>query len=526
VTVRAPRRLRVHVPGEPATLNPLRGAAKTMSTAVVASCVLHSLNAVDAHGRYRPQLLAAPPQPTPDLRTVEYRLRVGATWHDGRAVTASDVAFTHRVMTDPASDIPERDGYDLVEQVEQVDPRTVRLRLSRPYVSYRDLFTSSTGALLPAHLLDAVPFTSDWDRTVRPASGPFRLGRWDAGERIVLDAVAPAWASASGISGLELTFGRDTASQVDDLVAGRVDLIFPDPDHAALDAVSTSDVHWAVAPGEQWEQLCFRHDGPWTGRAEVREAVARVIDRDALAAVLAGAQRLDSLLHRPHHTAYVPSFTRYRRDVRRARAIAQSAGLRHVDGRLRDPSGVPVRLRLLVGASGGPRARHAQMLTAWVAELGIEVITEVAGAGELVERLSAGDFDLALFGYAGNPDPLGHATLWMSDPARPPDAGRTHGQNVAAYRSGRVTELLGGLWDETDGTRRDQLVAAADSQMAEDLPSLPLFVYPSFAAWRAELTGPAPYPYQAGPLWDAERWRLTDPSARRGPRNTEQLERW
>lgn len=522
----APRRLRVHVPGEPATLNPLRGAAKTMSTAVVASCVLHSLNAVDAHGRYRPQLLAAPARVNPDLRVVEYRLRADATWHDGRPVTASDIAFTHRVLTDPASDIPERDGYDLVEEVEQIDHRNVRLRLNRPYASYRDLFTSSTGALLPAHLLGSVPFTSDWDRTLRPASGPFRLSRWDAGERILLDAVAPSWAAASGISGLDLTFGHDTASQVDDLLAGRVDLIFPDPDHDALEAVSTADVRWAVGPGEQWEQLCFRHDGPWTSRAEVREAVARVIDRDALAAVLAGAQRLDSLLHRPHHAAYAPAFARYRRDVPRAHAVVRSAGLRHVDGRLRDPSGVPVRLRLLVGASGGPRLRHAQMLTDWVAELGIEVVTEVAGAGELIGRLSAGDFDLALFGYAGNPDPLGHATLWMSDPKRRPDEGRTHGQNFAAYRSGRVTELLGGLWQEPEGTRRDQLVAAADSRMAEDLPSLPLFVYPSFAAWRAGLTGPAPYPYQAGPLWDAERWRLSDPPARQGPGNCEDFERW
>ncbi|KQR11670.1 ABC transporter substrate-binding protein [Cellulomonas sp. Leaf334] len=524
-----PRLVRVHAATEPPMLNPLRRAAKSLATSVVSSCLLQSLNAVDARGRYTPQLLAEPPAPDDAGRRIAYRLRADARWHDGRPVSVRDVAFTHSVMMDPDSDIPERDGYDLIERIETVDDRSFVLHLSEAYPSYLDLFTSSTGSILPEHLLGGRPFTSSWDVEVRPSSGPFRLSTWSRGERLEVTAVDRDRAAATGIAGLTFRFGADAAQQIDDLIEGRADVASPDLDTSTLARVQDSGLSWGVGPGEQWEQLSFQHRNRWLSRRSLREAIAWSIDRDALAAMVPGTAedgtRLDSLVRRPHHPDYRPAFARFHRDPRRAHDAAWRAGLDWSRGRLIGEGGEPVVLRLLLADSSRLRIEQAELIAGWLDELGVDVRLDVTSGRDLLHKLASADYDLALFGYAGNPDPVGHNTLWMADPAGGPPGVAVHGQNYAGYTSATVTDLLRQTTLEPDQRRRSQLFAAADEVMAQDLPSLPLFVFPSFVAWRPHLEGPTPYPYQAGPLWNVAEWTLRDlPERASGVHTAEQ--RW
>ncbi|PDP87642.1 hypothetical protein CQJ94_11400 [Glycomyces fuscus] len=211
--------LRVHSASEPTTLNPLRHEAKNLDTSVISTCVLHALNYVDADGTYRPQLLAQPPQAEDGGLTYAYRLREDRRWQDGRPVSAQDVAFTHRLMMDPGSGIPERDGYDLVEGIEIRSDTEFRLRLARPYPGFRDLFTSSTGSIMPRHLLEGTDFSSDWDTSLRPASGPFRLSEWLRGGRASGSVATPPTrtpgrgATASTSCSATMRTPRSTTSQ-------------------------------------------------------------------------------------------------------------------------------------------------------------------------------------------------------------------------------------------------------------------------------------------------------------------------
>src|SRR3989338_6016523 len=60
-------------------------------------------------------------------------LRPNARWHDGVPVSAEDVQFTYQKLIDPAVRTPYASSYELVESVEVVDERTVRVRYREPF---------------------------------------------------------------------------------------------------------------------------------------------------------------------------------------------------------------------------------------------------------------------------------------------------------------------------------------------------------------------------------------------------------
>src|SRR5215211_2975634 len=57
-----------------------------------------------------------------------WRIREGAQWHDGLAVTSDDLLFTAAVIRDPEIVAFRDNAYELIESVEAPDPRTVVIR--------------------------------------------------------------------------------------------------------------------------------------------------------------------------------------------------------------------------------------------------------------------------------------------------------------------------------------------------------------------------------------------------------------
>lgn len=106
-------------------------------------------------------------------RTVLYRLRDDAEWHDGTPVTARDVAFTIQALLDGALVDDPGEDFGVIEGVEVVDDTTVRVTLSRPdsVLAWR-----LAPYVLPAHLLEGSgDLSSDrfWDAPT--GSGPYTV---------------------------------------------------------------------------------------------------------------------------------------------------------------------------------------------------------------------------------------------------------------------------------------------------------------------------------------------------------------
>src|SRR5262249_40441984 len=160
-----------------------------------------------------------------DGRKIVFRLRRGLRWQDGAPVTSSDVAFTYRAVMNPSNNVPERYGYDVVERIDLPDRYTVRIRLKRAFAPILSTFFGgdSNYPILPAHLLksfpniNAVPFDS-----APVGSGPYRLERWDRGDRIIAAANRRYYAGKPRIEKLVLPFISNDSTVINQLKTGEV----------------------------------------------------------------------------------------------------------------------------------------------------------------------------------------------------------------------------------------------------------------------------------------------------------------
>ncbi|RMF71669.1 MAG: hypothetical protein D6738_13425, partial [Acidobacteria bacterium] len=105
--------VRLPISSDPRSLDPIR--APDLDGWRLARLIGDSLVDVDATARPVTRL-ARRWAWDDDGTTLTFELRPGARWHDGRPVTAEDVAFTWRTAVDPEVSLPEtRQGFAGIE---------------------------------------------------------------------------------------------------------------------------------------------------------------------------------------------------------------------------------------------------------------------------------------------------------------------------------------------------------------------------------------------------------------------------
>lgn len=90
---------------------------------------------------------------SPDGKTYSVILRPDLSFHDGKPLTSSDVAFTITKIQDPALKSPLRVAWEGVS-VETPDDRTIVFSLAKPYAGFLDQLTVG---ILPEHIWTNIP---------------------------------------------------------------------------------------------------------------------------------------------------------------------------------------------------------------------------------------------------------------------------------------------------------------------------------------------------------------------------------
>lgn len=63
---------------------------------------------------------------------IEFKLRHGVKWHDGKPFTASDVVFTYDLIRSPKTITPYATDFRVVKEVKVIDDFTVRVTYEKP----------------------------------------------------------------------------------------------------------------------------------------------------------------------------------------------------------------------------------------------------------------------------------------------------------------------------------------------------------------------------------------------------------
>ena len=93
-----------------------------------------------------------------DGKTLRYKLRHNITWHDGRPLTCTDLAFTWKVMMNPKNNVITTDGWKDIKDVDCSDPYVAVVHMKKVYAPFLQQLWSvnGNGPILPEHLLAGV----------------------------------------------------------------------------------------------------------------------------------------------------------------------------------------------------------------------------------------------------------------------------------------------------------------------------------------------------------------------------------
>ncbi len=175
-------------------------------------------------------LLADGVKVDPDHYWVEFRLNPAASWPDGSAVTAEDVAFSFTALTKQGH--PHYQSYYLdVAEAKILDKRRVRFLFKHNQNRELPLILGQLPVLPKAWFEDAArPFDKPGLVAI-PGSGPYRVERVDAGRSIRFQRREDYWAKEHPVNigrhnfdRVTFDYYRDEAVAVEALKAGAYDV--------------------------------------------------------------------------------------------------------------------------------------------------------------------------------------------------------------------------------------------------------------------------------------------------------------
>jgi len=447
------RRLVMALPGTPVSLDP------RLATDAYGEQVLQmthaSLVRLDPAGNPVPELAAS--WETPDPLTYVFRLRPGATFHDGRTLTSGDVRDTFTWILDPANRSPHRAMYRHIANIDAPDPGTVVFRLTEPFSPF-----------LSAMVRGIVPSGSPAGGYTPPAgAGPYRIDDVSPDGAAELSAFDGCLGGPPAVRRITVKFVPDSNVRFLELRMGSINFSLNGVDPDMLPAVEKAG-HLVVeeAPGGNVSYLGFNLRDKALSDPRVRRAIALSIDRDAIVrAIWKGhADVVDSILP-PGSWAHAPDLPTVLPDPARAKRLLDEAGYRDPDG-----AGPLPRLRLTYKTSQNEvRRRVATVIQEQLRQSGILVEIQSLEWGTFFSDIKKGNFQLYSLTWVGIFDPdIFH--LAFHSASIPPG-----GANRGGYSNARVDRLTEAARREPSRETRRELYLEVQRILARELPVLPLW---------------------------------------------------
>lgn len=311
--------LSVDLPADAATLDP-HVQWDTDSYAIYRN-IFDNLLTRDAEGKIVPQIATAWRYVSDTV--IDFDIRTGVKFHDGKPLTPEDVVFSVKRITNPAFKSPQLGQFNSIVAAEVTAPATVRLTTKEPYpVLLAQLVKLS---IVPKHYVEAV---GDTKFNVEPlGSGPYRFAGWQKGVRVMLEANASYWRGKPPFARVAFQPVPDPATRIADLRTGKADIArgLNADDVTALK--SDAQLQILSVPTERIGYLYVNALAGPTKDVRVRRAIAYALDRAVIIeALLGGFGRPVDIMLTPVNFGYLPDIKGYAHDLARAKALIKEAG--------------------------------------------------------------------------------------------------------------------------------------------------------------------------------------------------------
>ena len=474
-----------------------------------------------------------------DPLTVKYTISDDAKWSDGTPVTAGDFIFHWAANNDTVkaegSETPLFDsisfeqGKYIPEAPEgEADGKEFTVTYPEPYADWEILISTA----LPAHIVakeagmsfeelvtaakekdvealtPAAEFWNDgWDfspgelpdASLVPSMGPYKFkdGGWQAGQSITLEANPEYWGTPAATKELVLRFA-DPKTHVQALQNGDLDVIEPQATVDTLQQLEGLGEDVNVQTGDQltWEHVDYnRGEGSvFADSPELREAFALCLPRQ---------QIVDNLIKPIYADAQVMNLREVFPFQDKYQEVVDEAYPKEMDEpniekakELVEKSGVSTpTVRLGYQAGNQRRTETVALIKSSCDQAGFDV-QDANSPVFFKEVMPAGDYDAALYAWAGSGQKASGANIYQSDGA----------QNQQSYNNPEVDAAWDKLATSLDENEQLEQVKTIEKLLWEDFQAIPLYAHPGLVGHKADVANVRDTAAQSGALWNVEQW--------------------
>lgn len=225
-----------------------------------------------------------------DAKVFTFKLKQNAKFHDGSSVNAEAVVYSfNRLMTLQGPPTYRWAGIATADAAKVVDEFTVEFTLEQPFAPFVGTLTQLyvvNPAIVEANKGD--DFGQTYLKTNSAGSGPFTQGRWEIGNLYEFTAVADywgGWRSENHIDGFLWIIKRDSASQVNSLLAGETHIADTIDGQDAEKIQQNPGFVVYENSGYFINTLKMNTQGEYTSDINVRKAIAHALNYEQLPVV-------------------------------------------------------------------------------------------------------------------------------------------------------------------------------------------------------------------------------------------------
>lgn len=414
-----------------------------------------------------------------------FNLPAGAVYSNGDPLDAQavkDALLRNKEVSPYASD------FEALTEINVVDATTVELLFSAPPPAFLTVLNSSFGG--PWNVAQAQAVGNEAFAVAPIASGPFAVKEFIPDSELLLvrnenySTNLPLVENKGPVHLTEMLVREipEEMTMTAELEAGTIDVLENAP-AATIDRLRNSSEITVIESRQPGIiGLVANLNQPFFADLQVRQAIAKAVNRDELVKVVIGAVPVHAFITQGMvaYSAEMESYGQelHAHDIAAAQALMAEAGWTDSDGDgIVEKDGTPFAVELLISTNAADQEQAGQVLQSQLKEIGIDIQIVKQDTNLLWELKGAGEFDLGFEVY-GWPDPdilsLVFGAPWW---------------NSSKYDNPEMLEQLIAARNILDTGERTAAYAAIQKTLLDDVVEVPLWQRTRYLAVRNSVKG-------------------------------------